>query len=49
MIYGERLYTKDVLIQLIEDALNNNQRPEESNEFSFWIDLLSYLKGGEQG
>ena len=35
MTYGERLYTKDVLIQIIEDALNKNQRPEESNEFSF--------------
>lgn len=44
---GKRLYTREVLIQIIEEALNNKQRPEESDEFSFWTDLLSYLKGGD--
>lgn len=44
---GERSYTKDVLIQIIEEALNKYQRPEESEEFSFWMDLLSYLKDGD--
>ena len=41
-------YSKKDIVKIIENALEELKRPQESDDASFWICLLAYLKEGEE-